>query len=145
MSAEVVNPAKGTTLSYSPGTGTPTYTVIAQIVSIDKVERKVGTRDTKSLGSTADTYAPTIVKNGTVAGQLLYDPKGASQALLEGISQSPPAVNPLWKVTYNDATNGPTYHAFSGILTEFSSTGIEVEANLLADFEIQISGLVTST
>ena len=142
MSTEVVNPARGTTLSRSPGVGTPTFIVLAQILSIDKVERKIGTRDTKILTSTADTYAPTIVKNGTIAGQLLYDPKGTTQAVLEAAISSPSL--DTWKVSYNDSTNGPSSHTFQGVLTEFSPTGIEVEANLMGDFEVQISGLVTS-
>jgi hypothetical protein len=143
MPSEVVNPARGTTLSHATAVAPTVFTAIAQVVSIDSIPRGVGTRETKHLGSSADTFAPTIIKNGALSGKLLYDPKGTSHLILEGLMITPALDK--WKVVFNDATNGPTTYISDGILTNFSPTGIEVEANLEADFEIQLSGAVAVT
>ena len=136
---EVVNPALGTALKHGIAA---VYTTIAQVISLDGPSREVGTRETTTLSSTAKTYAPTIPDSGEVSGQLAYDPKGTSHTILEGLIKTPVA-DQEWEIAFADATNGPTMAQFLGILTKFAPTGIEVEANLLADFTIKVSGLVT--
>jgi hypothetical protein len=136
---EVVNPAKGTQLKHGVAS---VYTAIAQVVSLDGPSAEVGTRETTHLTSTAKTYAHTILDSGEVSGQLEFDPKGTSHAILLGLL-STPLSDVQWQMLFADATNGPSTATFVGVLTKFAPTGIEVEANLLADFTIKISGGVT--
>lgn len=143
MVTAAVNPARGTTLSRGTPYGSPVYAAIAQIVSLDGPDRKVGTRETTILTSTSKTFDPTIFDGGELSGQLLYDPKCDSHAVLEGLLTTPS--RDKWKIVFNDATNGPTTATFDAILTGFKPTGIEVEANLMADFTLKISGTVAIT
>lgn len=131
-------PAKGTILQLSISS---TYTTVAQNVSLDGPDSEVGTRDTTHLLSTAKTFAPTIPDGGTVSGTLLYDPRDTTHDALFGLIWAP-AVS-LWKLTFADT--GQTTFAFNGILTKLTPTGIEVEANLEASFEIKVSGVITET
>jgi hypothetical protein len=136
----VVNPAQGTTLAHGV---TGVYTALAQVVSLDGPSTEIGTRETTHLGSgVVKTFAPTLVDNGTVSGQIEFDPKSDTHAYLVTVSQTPVA-NDQWKMTFADNHTGASTATFVGHLTKLAPTGIETEANLLADFEIKISGAVT--
>jgi hypothetical protein len=78
-----------------------------------------------------------------MSGKVLYDPKGTSHAALEALLTTPTLEK--WKVLFADLANGPSTAAFDGVLTKFEATGMEVEANLEADFTIKVSGFVTMT
>ena len=141
MAAEIVNPAKGTLFKHGTPYSSPVYTTVAQIVSLDGPEREVGTRETTIITSTVKTYAPTIPDNGEVTGKLLYDPKGTTHAVLETLIATPSLEK--WEFLLPDTTG--TTLAFDGILTKFAPTGLEVEANLEADFTVKVSGPVVLT
>ena len=140
MAAELVNPARGTVLQIGSPYSAPSYSSIAQIVSLDGPSREIGTRETTILTSTSKTYAPTIFDGGEVTGKLLYDPTGSTHSTLETIMAGSGSLL-KWKVIFNDSAS--TSKTFDGIFTQFQPTGIEVEANLEADFTIKVSGAIT--
>lgn len=119
------------------------YTVLAQVVSLDGPSREVGTRETSILTSTTKTFAPTLLDNGEVSGKLLYDPKSDSHVTLDALIASQLVTGEPWKLTFADAS--ATTYGFLGVFTKFAPTGIEIEANLEADFAIKISGPITIT
>lgn len=133
-----VVPGKGTLLQVSISS---VFTTVAQRVSLDGPDRSVGTAETTTLDSTAKTFRATIVDNGTVGGKLYFDPQDATHLYLIGLVDTPGMAS--WKLTVPDAD--ATVFAFSGILTKLKMTGMEVEGNLEAEFEIKISGAVTHT
>lgn len=140
MAASVPNPAHNTTLSHYSGIAVNgSFVAIGLIVSIDGPGREVGTRDTTVLTSSVETCAPTIVHNGEVSGKLLWDPKSTDQLPLETAIGTPSLDS--WKITLAD--NAATTGSFSGVLTGFAPTGIEVESNLESTFKIKVSGAIT--
>lgn len=139
----VVNGALGTKLRHGVTVSmVTTYTEVAQVVSIGGIPRTVGTRNTSNLDSTVETFAATLVKNGEMDFEAEYDPQSDSHQILELAIASPPAAPIPWQVLFQDTVNGTSTATFLGILTEWSPTGIEREANLLANGKIQISGPV---
>ena len=136
MSHPAVNPALGTLLKV---TISSTLTTVAQRVKLDGPELTVGTAETTNLDSTVKTYRPTIPDSGKISGTLQYDPQDSTHSFLFGL-YSTPATNAMALVF---ADTGPTTFTFTGILTKLKPTGIEVESNLEAEFEIQITGAVT--
>lgn len=131
-----VNPGNGTLLQC---TISAVLTTVAQRVKLDGPELTVGTAETTNLDSTVKTYRPTIPDSGKISGTLQYDPQDATHLFLFGLYSSP-ATNAMAMV-FSDV--GPTTFSFTGILTKLKPTGMEVESNLEAEFEIQITGAVT--
>jgi hypothetical protein len=140
----VVNPALGTTLSHGVA-GTPiTYTILAQLMSIDGPESEMGTVSTVNLGSTAKTYRKTIFDGNEVSVEMQFDPKSDTHLLLTGLfyGNTQIASGEPWQIIFADATNGPSKATFTAIITKFGPSGIEPESNLQAKMTIKISGLV---
>jgi hypothetical protein len=75
-----------------------------------------------------------------ITSKCLFDPKGATQAILLGLIQTPTS-DVQWQMLFADVA--PSTATFLGILTKFNPTGIEVEKNLEAEFSIKVSGPVT--
>ena len=140
MSAKV-NPGLGTVLKATYGTPTPSLQPIAQRVKLDGPELTVGTAETTNLDSTVKTYRPTIPDSGKISGTLQYDPQDTSHLALFALYTTP-ATNAM-ALAFADTSS--TVFNFTGILTKLKPTGIEVESNLEAEFEIQITGAVTHT
>ena len=142
--AAVVNPALGTTFLHGV---VSTYTAIAQVTSIDGPESEMGTRETTHLGSTSKTYAKTLFDGGEPSLEIEFDPKSDSHAglitLFYGKTQA--VDGELWKITFADATNGPSNAAFKAIITNMGPSKIEPENNLMASIKLKISGDVTWT
>lgn len=138
----VVNPALGTLFSHGIA---GTYTALAQVVSIDGPESEMGTRETTNLASAAKTYAKTLFDGGEPSLELEFDPKSDSHALLIALfySNTQAQNGEQWRMTFADATNGPSTATFLAIITGFGPSGIETEANLMATLKLKISGLVT--
>lgn len=136
-----VNAGKGTLLKATYGSPTPTLQTIAQRVKLDGPELAVGTRDTTNLDSSVKTYAPTIPDSGKISGTLQYDPQDASHLFLFTLYASPPAGGNAMTLVFSESTS----FGFTGILTKLKPTGMEVESNLEAEFEIQVTGAVSHT
>jgi hypothetical protein len=133
-----VVPGKGTLLKATIAT---VLTTIAQRVSLDGPELTVGKAETTHLDSSAKTKRPTISDSGAISGTLWYDPQDPTHKFLFGLYTTPALV--VFNLVYPDADG--TVDAFTGFLTKLKGTGMEVEGNLEAEFEIEISGLVTRT
>lgn len=133
-----VIPGHGTLLKI---TISSVLTNVAQRVTIDGPEMSVGTAETTNLDSTWKTYRPTIPDGGTLSGTLQYDPNDASHEFLFTMISSPPQAGVVMNLVFKDTTVA----AFTGILTKLKPTGMEVEENLEAEFEIKVSGPITIT
>lgn len=142
MSTEVIVPALGTVLQLSIAT---VLTPIAQVVTVEGPEMSMGTVETTHLGSTAKTKRTTIFDGGKVSATVEYDPNGTTHTALEALIHTAKGTPDSWKLVYADGKTTPANHAFSGYLTSFKPTGIEVEGVLQAEIEIEISGAVTFT
>lgn len=133
------NPAKGTLLK---ATISSVLTTVAQRLSLDGPSMEVGQAETTDLDSGAwKTYRPTIADGGEVSGTLLYDPADTTHAFLFTQIGAPTVI--VWNIVFADAA--PTTFSFSGFLTKLAPTGIEVEANLEAEFAIKVTGAVTKS
>jgi hypothetical protein len=133
-----VIPGLGTLLK---ATITSVLTTVAQRVSIDGPEMSVGTAETTNLDSTWKTFRPTLPDGGTLSGTLQYDPKDASHAFLFTLISSPSQTGNVMNLVFKDGTIA----AFTGILTKLKPTGMEVEGNLEAEFEIKVTGDIVIT
>ena len=129
-------PGKGTLLKLSISS---TFTTIGQRVSLEGPSSKLGIRNPTHLDSTYVAKRPTIPDLGQIKGKLWYDPNDAVHGPLRAKVYSPPTAPDLWKLIYADGDTTPSYDAFSGYLTEFSVTGMEVEGTLEADFTIELT------
>lgn len=128
-----VNPGKGTLLKVKISS---VLTTVAQRVSIDGPELEVGTAETTNLDSAKKTYRPTISDPGTLSGTLQYDPHDPTHLYLFGLWDTP--VLAEWQLVFADTD--ATTADFDGVLTKLKPTGMEVDGNLEAEFEIKLSG-----
>jgi hypothetical protein len=135
----VVNPALGTILKATIGSS---LTALAQVLSIDGPSMEQGTRETTHLGTVSwKTFAGTISDGGEISATILFDPADSTHAAM--ITAITTTVAFVWNLIFAD-TGAGTF-SFSGILTKFATTGMEVEANLEAQITIKITGAVTFT
>ncbi len=131
-----VNPGLGTLLAHGIAT---VYTTIAQRVSIEGPDWKVGEADITVLSDTVKKFRPTIAESGEVDLKIYYDPAAATHSLLTGFMLAP--TSEQWRITFADSV--PSKYTFTGFLTGFKPTGMTVEGNLEADVKIRIDGLIT--
>jgi hypothetical protein len=122
------------------GKGT-TYTTIAQRLSLDGPEMEVGTVETTHLDSAAKTFRATLPDGGEMSGTLEYDPQDAGHVVLFNLIWSPTPNGDLWNLVFSDNSIAN----FTGILTGFKPTGMEVEERLQAEFKIKVSGVIVLT
>ena len=134
-----VNPGKGTLLAHGVSS---VYTTIGQRVSLDGPEMEVVKADTTHLDSANKTSRPAIADPGTMSGKLWYDPQDTIHKLLFGFVGTT-SNSEQFKLTFADAS--PTIWTFNAWLSKWKATGIEVESNLEADFEIQLITIPTSS
>lgn len=138
MPAETIIPGKGTILSIESAVAN-TYTTIGQRVSLDGPDGEFGTAETTHLDSSVRTRRATIEDPGKLSGKLYYDPNGDSHDYLKGKY----GVVTNYRLIFADGKTTPARATFPGILTKLKPTGMEVDSNLEADFEVQITGAIT--
>ena len=143
----VVNPALGTTFAHGVAGSPPTYTLIAQVTSIDGPESEMGTVETTNLASVAKTYRKSLFDGNEVSIELQLDPKSDTHVLLTGLffGNTQISSGELWQIVFADATNGPSKVTFSAIITKLGPSGMEPESNMTANMTVKISGLVVWT
>ena len=122
-----------------------TYTTLGQRVSLEGVDPELKIRDVTNLDSLSTKKRPGIPDLGKMSGKLYYDPNDATHIYVRARVTSPPAVPDLWKMIYPDGSSAPANDAFSGYVTKFKPTGIEVNGTLEADFEIDVTDNLTIT
>ncbi len=133
-----VNAGLGTLLEHGIASS---YTAIAQRVSIEGPDWKVGEADTTTLDDTVKKFRPTIAESGEVDMKIYYDPASATHAILTGLMVTP--ASNQWRITFTNTAAGK--YTFTGFLTGFKPTGMTVEGNLEADVKIRIDGLIGIT
>lgn len=116
-----------------------TYTAIAQVVSIDGPDIKVGSCDNTVLGATVKVSRGTIPDNGTVSMTIFFDPQNTLHKSIYGFAATPSTEQ--WEIAFGDT--GTTTCAFTGYISGFKVNGMEVESNLGADIEITVASALT--
>jgi hypothetical protein len=130
---------KGTLLQHGVA-GTPiVYTTIAKRVSISGPEMSVAEIDATDLDSLAMESEPGLPDAGSISLTINYDPESATHQLLFDLVFTPTVE--LWQLVTKDGTKFP----FSGWLSKFSPTGMEVNGKLTADIEIRVTGVIEPT
>lgn len=131
------NKSKGTVIKLEIAT---VFTTIAGVQSLDGPDPEVGTFNATALDSgVGEEVKPTgYVKGGTVSGKLFFDPVAATLQALTDLLLAPAVV--AWKIVWSDAA--ATEWPFNGILKKVKPAA-EISNGLLADFEIELDGLVT--
>lgn len=135
-------PAKGTLLQLKIA---GTFTTIGQRVSLDGPDAQLGIRNPTHLDSSYVAKRPTLPDLGKMSGKLLFDPNDTVHPVMRAKVFSPPAAPDDFKLIFADGFTTPASEVFKGYVTKFTPTGIEVEANLEADFEIEITDSYTFT
>jgi len=136
-------PALNTTIAVTPHGGS--LTAIGQVLSISNAGGgEVGERDTTVLSSTVHTSMPTIPDNGEVTFTINYDPTDTGHTTVRNFKDSPPAILPVWVVTFNTSSSNTA--TFSGWVKNVDGANSEgVDENLTMDVTIRVSGAVTYT
>lgn len=114
-----------------------TLTDIANEVEIDGPDWQVGTAETSVLTSTVRTYRPTIPDSGELTMTIYYDETNATHTALTALMTTPAVGS--WKLIFVDTHS----YAFSGILTQFKTTGMTIDDNLSAEITIKLTGAIT--
>jgi hypothetical protein len=104
--------SKGTTLYMSISS---VYTAVPQVKSLSISGEKSETFDANTLDGTAfKTKAPTgYVEPCSISADVFYDPQNAVHVAFIALVAAPVATN--FKVTYADASPGPTSAIYSGV------------------------------
>lgn len=114
-------------------------TAVAQIQKIDGPGIKVGKRDVTTLASAAKEYAPSIGDPQELSGTLIWKTADAGLVAMQTKTATPPATLDSFTITLPDTKT----FIFSGFFTSLEPKGGDVEATLMADFSIQVSGAIT--
>ncbi len=133
-----VNAGLGTILSHGIASS---YTAIAQRVSVEGPDWKVGEADKTTLDDTVKKFRPTIAESGEIDLKIYYDPAAATHSILTGFMITP--TSEQWQLQFTNTAAGK--FTFTGFLTGFKPTGMTVEGNLEADIKIRIDGLIAIT
>jgi hypothetical protein len=138
-------PGEGTLLQHGTSGGSPTYTTITRRTVIDGPEMAIAAIEDTDLDASAHTYRPSqIQEGGTISLKIYYNPDDTTHLLLVGFMTPPTAIQNWRIVIPNDGTH-KTNVVFTGIMTKFKVTGMEIEKNVEAEVEIKVSGLVAIT
>jgi hypothetical protein len=135
-----------------PGEGTllqikiaSVFTTIGNRVSIGGPASEVNAVDKTNLDSTLREYRPSqIPEAGRLSLSVFYDPNDSTHQILPSRVKTPGTIDDF-KLIFNDGMGTPANETFSGFVTKFEKNGMEVDGNLGADVEIQLTTLVTST
>ncbi len=120
------------------------YVDIAQVTEVEAPGSSVEVRDTTDLSMPMRAFRPAVVDPGKLTGKLFYDPSDANHAIMINRVRTPASALDEFKLVY--VSDGLTTHAeieFKGFFTKFHPTGIVVEGNIEADFEIQSTDTLT--
>lgn len=131
MSAELLVPGLGTTLSTSPDG--VTYTAVGDVLEIDSLSLKMGDVDTFNLASTLKTKRPTLLEQPELSVKLQYDPRGTSHTAL--FTAFTAKTTEYFQIGVNGGGTGLKC-TFQGYLSEFEVSGMTAEGNVEADLKI---------
>jgi hypothetical protein len=135
-------PGEGTLLQMGDGAGTEVFTTIGQRVSIEGPETTVEAVEKTNLDSTMKEYRPSKVPDpGTLSMTIQYDPANVGHTSLKTRSRTPTVNN--YRLVFNNETTTRPHMQFAAFVTSFNPTGMEVEENLQAEVEFQVTGAFT--
>ena len=115
------------------------FTTVAQRAIIDWSRGSTSTIEVSHLDSTRKEYIGGLPDSGTISFDIWFDPDNSTHDALEDWHAA--SVEHDCRLTLTDST--PTTYTFAGILTDFSTNGMEPEAAIKASITIQITGATT--
>jgi hypothetical protein len=134
---------EGTLLQLGDGATTEVFTTIAQRVSISGPDSTVPVVDKSNLDSPAKEKRPgKIPDQGKLSLQIQFNPADTTHTTLETMCRVPVVKN--WRIVFNNDTTTRPHRQLRGFVSGFSVSGMEDESNVVADLEIEISGLITN-
>lgn len=130
---------KGTQLQISIQS---TFVPISQNVEINGPSAEMGTREVTHLESSAREFRATIVDNGELSGNCLYDPTNQAQAYFQSRASGTTyaSTGEIFKLVYATTTK---FEQFNGIPTRWAGSGMTVDGTVIKEWGIKVSGLVT--
>lgn len=132
---------QGTLFKRGTGAAPYTYTTVAGVLDVSQPGWKRKALDVTTLDQ-ADNYKQVVgsvlIENEPVELELLFDPDGAQQILLEGDKATAAPVP--YSITLR---NGDVY-AFLGVITAWKPSG-KMDDNIKIKATIEVSGAVTYT
>lgn len=134
-------PGEGVILQISIAT---VFTELALVTEFDGPAVMVAPVETTHLTSATHTYRPSKIPNpDKITGKMLFDPNDVSTQQLIVTRMTTSGLVDSFKIVFNDILTTHGTCAFSGFFTKLALTGIKVEENVEADFEIQITSALT--
>jgi hypothetical protein len=131
---------EGTRLQYQDGTA---WETVAAAVSISGPEWTTGSVDTTDLTSTTKTFRVSkLADNGEISFDCWYNK--TDHADINTMTTSP--VEKSWRLKLADAdSTAEETWAFSGFLTKWALSGMEIEQNVKASGTIKLSTGISRT
>jgi hypothetical protein len=133
--------AKGTKFQYGNGSGTETFTDMAQVRSIGDLGGDSGEIDTTDLSSTAKEYLMGLPDNGDLQLTLAWDPADARHVAMFTRETTQSLNN--YKIVMSDT--GAFTWAFSAYVKSFKITGMTPDSLIEAQVTLRISGAIVGT
>lgn len=131
---------EGTRLQYQDGTN---WVTVAQAVSISGPEWTAGSVDTTNLTSTTKTFRVSkLADNGEMSFDCWYDK--TLHAGINTLTATPTEKSWKLKLADADSTAEETW-AFSGFLTKWNLSGMEIDQNVKASGTIKLSTGISRT
>ena len=93
------------------------------------------------MGSVEKSFRGTIHDAGEITATIEFDPADASHSTLITIVKS--GATATWKLVWADA--GAGQFTFSGFVTRFEPSGMQVEENVVAEITVKLTGAITFT
>jgi predicted secreted protein len=136
---------KGTTLGIDTSTsGTPTYSVLGEITSIEPSGQQMGTVEVTNMDSAAKEYLSTIIDSGEFKVTYNRVSSDAGQTAVKTAFASGDLKS--FQVTLPKASgqtvSGDTF-TFDAIVTDYNLSSMAVDKALQVSVTLKISGLIT--
>jgi hypothetical protein len=114
------------------------WITIAQRLRLEGPNAETDTYESTSIVSPRKRKAPALVDCGDVGGTLWYDPNTSTHIIFStGLLSADTGV---WRLVYADGSVTPAQLVFSGFVSAFRPTGMEVKTYLQAQFRITLDG-----
>ncbi len=121
------------------------FTLISNVTSIEGIGGgTVTAQKTSALNSTVHTYRATIKDPDEVSVSMWYDPTDSVHKFIRNWNDTPTNGPYNMQVIFN--TGAANSNAvFNTVITKFTDSATDVEANLLAEWTAKITGATTWT
>lgn len=122
-----------------------TYTEIPGTSNIEMDGPSVGTRTVKQLSSTSVLKRPTLVDFGKCTFTIYHDPNDSVHQDIQSDVLAPSQTLREWRVEFPDGNTTKAKIDFSGFVSKYPLSNVEVEDTIQSKVEIEISDVFTCT